>query len=138
MRAMTSALIKRFRKEVKERGVRSGSTLALANIPQRASNALAAELLLKEILHERISIERSPDGIICGSREEAAGLRLREYSQDLVNDKIPLLSSLSRAEIETYLKERTGKDHRIYVPQSPEVRFVGRIAEEYPDVRNCL
>lgn len=126
--------MKRFRKEVRERDdIVPFATITLNNDPQRSANTLAAELLLTEIFDDRITIEKSPDGLVCGSREEAGGMRLAAYTTGIPPTDL-LLASLTAEEIENYLVKQTGQRHTVFIPDTPEVRLLRQLGKEFPDV----
>ena len=127
-------MIKRFRKEVRAReDIVPFGTVILSNAPERSANTLAATLLLQEIFADRITIQSSPQGLLCGSREEQAALRLSEFTRQGAPCDL-LLRSLTASEIEKYLANKTGVHHTVFVPDTAEVRFVRRLSDEFPDV----
>ncbi len=136
---MSNALLRRFRRELRERGdIRAGEKIVLSDAPERTGNTRAAELLLRDALNGRVEVSRAPDGLVCGSRDEAAALRLKAYTEDEDVSTDLLLSSLTASEIETYLKEVAGEDAEVYVPDTPEARFLSALADAYGDVRYGL
>lgn len=131
--------VKRFRREVRERqDIGPNGCVVLAKSPERIANVLCARLLLADVFGDRIRVEEADTGIVCGSREEAAAWRLAEYTRGDAETPDLLLSGLTREEIGTYLKERTGKEHEVFVPDTPEVRFLEELATEFGDIRYGL
>jgi len=127
-------MIKRFRKEIRGRvDIAPFKTVILNSDPQRKANTLAATLLLKEVFDDRITIAYAPDGIVCGSREEAGANRLAAYTQGTTEKEV-LLSSVTLSEIETYLEDKTQESHIVFIPDTPEVKLVRRLGDEFPDV----
>lgn len=126
--------IKRFRKEVRERtDIVPFATIALNDAPERQINTRAATLLLKDIFADRITITQSPNGVLCGSREEAGANRLAAYTANQPAHDV-LLSSLTAKEIETYLEGKTGESHTVFIPDTPEVRLIRQLGNDFPDV----
>lgn len=132
---MKKSLLRRIRKEIRERDdIAPMQTVVLRETEKRAGNIRAAELILREVFEDRITIEKSKDtGIICGSREEAGALRLAEFTKRQAEQTV-FLSSLTKKEIETFLSEH-GCDIDVYVPNTAEVRLIEQLAEDFADVR---
>ncbi len=132
---MTKHLLRRFRKEIREReDIQPNCLVQLQEDPRREANIQAAKLLLHDTFKDQIRIEVTPQAsIICGSREEAAINRLKEYTREEVNPPDLLLTTLTQEEIHEYLRSK-GVDKNVFVPASPEQRFVKKLGEDFPDV----
>lgn len=131
---MIQATLRRFRKEIRERDdIQPEATIVLSNNPARSANTKAAQLLLRDVFKEHITIEFSENGLLCGSREEAAIYRLQQYTRAGVTTPDVLLCSLPLAELTQYLAAR-GVDEELFLPTSPEQRFVQELGEQFPDV----
>ncbi|MFT4250333.1 MAG: hypothetical protein ACMXYD_03155 [Candidatus Woesearchaeota archaeon] len=130
----TPLIIRRFRKELREReDIAVNSTVTLCDDPARKANTQAATLLLQEVFHGRITIRTSPDGLVCGSREEAAILRLQAYTRTNPVRYDMLLTHIPVQDIEEYLVSK-GISSQVYIPSSPEQEFVFSLAEQFSDV----
>lgn len=132
---MNQSLIrKRFRKEIRNRpDINPSSTLILCDDPLRAANTSVAVFLLNELFGDRISISYASDGLICGSREEAAVYRLMEFTQDTSKNVDVLLCELPYAWIQRVSDERNFGE--VYVPDSAEFRFVESLSADFSDIR---
>lgn len=132
---MTRSLLKRFRKELRSRpDIVPGSRVTLCDDPMRAGNTRAATLLLEDAFKGRVHIDLSPEGIVCGSREEAACLRIASFTAGADLGSEPLLSSLRAEEIREYMDSVHGERVDVFVPDSPERRFLAHVGDEVPDV----
>ena len=132
---MTQHIVRRFRKEIRARSdIQPNATVRLADDPRRASNTQAATLLLRDVFGERINVVKDADGLVCGSREEAGILRLQEYTRSEAASRDVLLSSLTLSDLQEYLASKQVVDAQLFVPVSPEQRFVQRLGDEFPDV----
>lgn len=132
---MTKHVLKRFRKEVREReDIQPNATVTLSDDQKRRANTKAAELLLRDVFGEHIEITIAPGGLRCGSREEAAIGRLKHYTRAEVNDQDLLLSSVLLQDLEEYLASKNEAHDGLYLPESPEQRLVQRLGEAFPAV----
>lgn len=130
----TPLIVRRFRKELRTKdSIHDSATVTLSDDPKREANTLACKLLLEEVFHDRITIEYSADGFVCGSREEAAIYRLQEYTRNEVHAPEMLLTEIPVADIQEYLRQHNS-DLEVYVPSSPEQRFVDSLASEFEDI----
>ena len=124
------ALLRRFRRELRERGdIRAGDRVVLGDGPSRAGAARVVRVLLEDALNGRVEVAFGPDGLLCGCREELSARRLMEYTRGAVPVEPPLGSSLTRAEMQTYFKQRTGETIEVTVPASPESRLLEGLAD---------
>jgi|AntRauTorckE6833_2_1112554.scaffolds.fasta_scaffold116085_2 hypothetical protein len=130
----TPAIVRRFRKELREyEDIQPEMTITLNNDPKRAANTRAAQMLLEGAFNNRVTIDFSETGIICGSREEAAIYRLQEYTRrDQPASRI-LLSEVPAEDIQEYLNEHN-EPSEVFVPASPEQRFVYTLAKDFQDI----
>lgn len=131
---MIQATLRRFRKEIRDReDIQPEATVILSNDPARSANTKAAQLLLRDVFKEHLTIEFSEDGLLCGSREEAAIYRLQQYTRAGKSTPDVLLSSIPLAQLAEYLQAR-GVEDELFLPASPEQRFVQELGEQFPDV----
>ena len=128
---MERHLLRRFRRELRLKGISADAGLILTDDDARRANTAAAVILLEKAFNGRLRVEFAVDGLLVGSREEAAANNLSEYTNNVSAPPL-LLSSLSRKDIVGVLAGSGVGE--VFVPDCAEVRFIERLAESYPDV----